>query len=30
MFWVLFWCVLAILVAGAIYAVAGGGGSDDA
>ena len=27
--WVLFWCVLIIMVVGVIYAIASGGGSDD-
>jgi hypothetical protein len=27
--WILFWCVLIVLVIGVIYAVAGGGSDDD-
>ena len=27
--WILFWCVLIVLVVGVIYAVAGGGSDDD-
>jgi hypothetical protein len=27
--WVLFWCVLVVVIVGAIYAIASGGGSDD-